>query len=72
MMLVISVIVSIDFFFEVVDVNRIEARYDIRNPNSGKVMKKCGMKYEGTLRQSDRNNQGICDSSYYVLLKSDR
>ena len=62
----------IDFFFEVVDVNRIEARYDIRNPNSGKVMKKCGMKYEGTLRQSDRNNQGICDASYYALLKSDR
>ena len=37
----------------VVDVNRIESRHDPRNPNSGKVMKKCGMKYEGTLRSSD-------------------
>ena len=28
-------------------------------------MKKCGMKYEGTLRKADKNNQGICDASYY-------
>ena len=40
-----------------------------RNPNSGKVMKKCGMKYEGTLRSADWNNQGICDACYYALLK---
>ncbi len=61
-----------DFLFDVVDVNRIEARHDSNNPNSGKVMKKCGMKYEGTLRSSDKNNQGICDACYYALLKSER
>ena len=61
-----------DFLFDVVDVQRIESRHDPRNPNSGKVMKKCGMKYEGTLRCSDRNNQGICDACYYGLLKSER
>ena len=61
-----------DFLFDVVDVNRIESRHDPRNPNSGKVMQKCGMKYEGTLRSSDRNNQGICDACYYALLKSER
>ena len=61
-----------NFLFDVVDVNRIEARHDSRNPNSGKVMKKCGMKYEGTLRSSDLNNQGICDACYYALLKSER
>ena len=61
-----------DFLFEVVDVNRIEARHDLRNPNSGMVMKKCGMKYEGTLHSSDFNNQGICDACYYALLKSER
>lgn len=60
-----------DFLFAVVDVNRIESRHDPRNPNSGRVMKKCGMKYEGTLRSSDWNNQGICDACYYALLKSD-
>lgn len=61
-----------DFLFDVVGVNRIESRHDPRNPNSGKVMKKCGMKFEGTLRSSDWNNQGICDACYYALLKSER
>ena len=62
----------IDFLFDTVGANRVEARHDPRNPNSGKVMQKCGMKYEGTLRCSDRNNQGICDACYYALLKSER
>lgn len=61
-----------DFLFDVVDVKRIEARHDPRNPNSGKVMEKCGMRYEGTLRSSDWNNQGICDACYYALLKPER
>jgi ribosomal-protein-alanine N-acetyltransferase len=58
----------IKFFFEEVGVNRIESRHDPNNPNSGKVMKKCGMKYEGTIRQADINNQGICDYSEYGIL----
>ena len=53
----------IDFLFDEVGVNRVESRHDPRNPNSGAVMKKCGMKFEGTLRQSDRNNQGIIASA---------
>jgi len=61
-----------DFFFDVVGANRVEARHDSRNPNSGKVMQKCGMKYEGTLRSNFRNNQGLCDSVYYALLKEER
>lgn len=59
----------IKFFFEEVGVNRVEARHDPNNPNSGAVMRKCGMKFEGTLRQADRNNQGICDVSYYSILR---
>ena len=61
-----------DFFFQRVGVNRIECRHDPRNPHSGMVMKKCGMQYEGTLRSSDRNNQGICDTCWYALLRSER
>ena len=61
-----------DYFFDKVGVNRIESRHDPRNPHSGMVMKKCGMTYEGTLRSSDRNNQGICDACWYALLKSER
>lgn len=64
--------VVMDFFFDEVEVNRIESRHDPRNPHSGMVMQKCGMKYEGTMRSSDRNNQGICDACWYALLKSDR
>lgn len=64
--------VVMDFLFDVVGANRIEARHDPRNPNSGRVMKKCGMQYEGTLRSSDWNNQGVCDVCYYALLKSER
>lgn len=59
------------FFFEEVGVNRIESRHDPRNPNSGGVMKKCGMQYEGNLRQSEWNNQGICDASWYGILRSE-
>ena len=44
----------------------------LSNPHSGMVMKKCGMKYEGTLRSSDINNQGLNDSSWYAILRSDR
>ncbi len=59
------------FLFDEVEVNRIEARHDLRNPNSGRVMKKCGMKYEGTMRSADWNNQGVHDVGYYALLKSE-
>ena len=29
------------------------------------------MKYEGTTRSSDRNNQGLCDTAHYAILRSD-
>ena len=35
------------------------------------ILKKCGMKYEGTMRQADINNQGICDFSEYGILAED-
>ena len=58
----------IKFFIKEVGVNRVESRHDPNNPNSGKVMMKCGMKYEGTMREADINNQGICDYSMYGIL----
>ena len=65
-------IVVMDFFFDRVEANRVEAIHDPRNPHSGMVMQKCGMRYEGTLRSSARNNQGICDACWYALLKAER
>lgn len=62
----------VDFLFDEVGANRIAARHDPNNPNSGRVMLKIGMKYEGTLRQSDRNNQGIVDCCCYAILRAER
>lgn len=58
----------IHYLFTEVKVNRIEARHDPNNPGSGKVMLKCGLQYEGTLREADCNNQGICDCAMYAIL----
>lgn len=61
----------ISFFFEEVKVNRIESQHDPANINSGKVMEKCGLIYEGTLRQADWNNKGIVDACLYGMLAHD-
>jgi ribosomal-protein-alanine N-acetyltransferase len=63
--------ILIKYFFENIGVNRVEARHDPNNPNSGKVMEKCGMKYEGTMKQADKNNQGICDYCEYGVIAED-
>ncbi len=59
------------FLFEQVGVNRIWACHDTRNPASGAVMKKCGMVYEGRLRQAIKLNAGIGDLDTYGILKSE-
>ena len=61
----------IDFVIGQVGASRIESWHDPRNPGSGAVMRKCGMACEGTLRQADWNNQGICDASVYAILAED-
>ena len=61
----------IEYLFTEVGMNRVAARHDPNNPNSGAVMRKCGMKYEGTHRACDRNNQGICDAAQYAILRSE-
>lgn len=61
----------IPFFFEEMQVNRVESRHDFSNPASGKVMEKCGLIKEGMKRQGDRNNSGICDVVFYGLVRDD-
>ena len=60
------------FLFEEVGADRVEAKHDPNNPNSGAVMRKCGMEYVGMFLQADRNNQGICDVCVYAMTKKDR
>ena len=61
----------IRFMFDEVGVNRLEARHNVDNPNSGGVMKKCGLTYEGTLRQAATDNTGLMDLSVYSILRSE-
>ena len=61
----------IDFLFGEVGVQRIEAGHDPNNPASGAVQRKCGLKYEGTLRRSIRSNQGITDKVVLAILKEE-
>lgn len=61
----------IRFFFEDVGVNRIEACHEPANPHSGGVMKKCGMRYEGLMRQTIYKAGGLADACYYAILAED-
>jgi ribosomal-protein-alanine N-acetyltransferase len=53
--------------------NRIDGGHFSDNPASGKVMGKAGMKYEGTLRQSNINwkTGKFIDSNLYGIVKED-
>ena len=61
----------IDFLFGEVGANRIAATHDVNNPNSGRVMQKARMTYEGTLRAAGRNNLGRIDEVWYSILKDE-
>lgn len=61
----------IRYFFDEVGANRIEAYHAPENPASGKVMEKCGLRFEGILRMGDYSNQGIVDAVVYGILKED-
>lgn len=62
----------IAFLFDEVGLNRIAACHDARNPKSGRVMEKAGMKQKGIWRQAGKNNQGICDKVWHSIIRSDR
>ena len=61
-----------DYLFDTAGMNRVSACHDANNPKSGRVMEKAGMKQEGVLRQSGKNNQGICDAVWRAMVRSDR
>ena len=61
----------IRYSFESLHLNRLEAQHELTNPASGAVMKKCGMQYEGTLRERLRNKGRYVDVALYAILRSD-
>jgi len=61
----------IDFFFNEVGFNRVCSNHASENPASGKVMQKCGMTYEGIMRQAFKCNNGLFDRVNYAVLAND-
>jgi ribosomal-protein-alanine N-acetyltransferase len=59
------------FGFEAMALNRIEALCKIENAASEKVMQKCGMKYEGTLRKQMFVKGDYQDLKIYSILKQE-
>lgn len=57
--------------FAALPLNRLEAQHDLRNPASGRVMEKCGMRKEGVLRQRIRNKGEFVDVALFSVLRSD-
>ena len=62
----------IKFGFEEMNLNRIEAQHETTNPASGRVMRKVGMRHEGTLRSRLYNKGRYVDVELYAILRKDR
>ena len=63
--------VVVAYSFEVLKLNRIYAYHFTRNPASGRVLEKVGMRYEGCRRQHTKKWDNFEDSIGYGILKSD-
>lgn len=62
----------LDYLFTRVGFNSIRASHAVKNPASGRVMEKCGMKYDGTFRQYFKSTCGeFLDISFRSILKSE-
>ena len=62
----------LNFAFTELELNRIESTYYSGNDASGRVMQKCGMKYEGTGLQELRVFGTYHDVVHYAILKQNR
>ena len=62
----------VDYGFDQLGLNRIEAKHFIFNPASGRVLEKVGMTREGILRQRVLKGDKLEDLVLYAILRSDR
>ena len=61
----------IQYGFDDMELNRIEAQHETTNPASGAVMRKCHMQHEGTLRGRLFNKGRYVDVELYAILRRD-
>lgn len=62
---------TIDFFFREVGLRRIHAWHADRNPASGRVMTKCGMRCTGIVPGGCTCNAGVFNRVNYEILAAD-
>ena len=61
----------IEWGFDSIGLHRIEASHLARNPASGRVMEKAGMRFEGTQRESVMWRGRFEDMAHWAVLASD-
>jgi RimJ/RimL family protein N-acetyltransferase len=62
----------IAYGFDELGLNRVLARHITRNPASGRVMSKLGMRPEGVMREHIMKGDEPEDIAIYAILRSDR
>lgn len=61
----------VEYGFETLELNRVYAHHLKRNPASGRVMRKIGMRHEGCCRQHAKKRDVFEDIELYGVLTSD-
>ena len=59
------------FAFDTLGLNRVEARHDVLNPASGRVMERAGFKPVGVSRESLMLKGRLADMANYALIKEE-
>lgn len=62
---------AVRFGFETLKLNRIEASHFMRNPASGRVLEKIGMRFEGIRRQGMKRWGTYVDVAIYGILRKE-
>lgn len=61
-----------DYLLNTVGFHSLRACHAVKNPASGRVMEKCGYKFEGTFREYFKAHDGVfLDINFYSRLKSE-
>ena len=66
-----SINALLDYAFQTLKLNRIEAKVEPENANSIKVLNKLNFTFEGTLRQYEKAKGNFIDINMYSRLKTD-
>ncbi|HIS27594.1 MAG TPA: GNAT family N-acetyltransferase [Candidatus Pullilachnospira intestinigallinarum] len=62
----------IDYLFGQVGIHRLTICHAVKNPASGRVAQKCGLTYEGTMREFEKSAEGeFLDIAWYGIVRSE-